>query len=67
MVGDFNLPTIDWDSGTATGARTAQVVEAFEEAGMKQLVNFPTQVRGNIPDLVLTKIPDRVTEVRGVG
>jgi hypothetical protein len=42
-------------------------MEACKEAGMEQLVNFPTQIRGNILDLVLTNIPDGVTEVRSVG
>jgi hypothetical protein len=33
---------------------------------MEQLVNFPTQIRVNILDLLLINIPDRVTEVRSV-
>ena len=34
---------------------------------MTQLVDFPTQVRGNIVDLVLTNMPGRVTSVGGCG
>ena len=33
----------------------------------KQLVKFPTHLKGNILDLVLTNIPERVTEVEDVG
>jgi hypothetical protein len=64
MVGDFNLPAIKWDNGTATGVCAAQLVEVCQEAGVEQLMNFLTQVGGNILDLVFTNIPDRVTEVR---
>jgi hypothetical protein len=34
---------------------------------MTQLVDFPTQVRGNTLDLVLTNMPDRVPSVEGAG
>ncbi len=67
IVGDFNLPTIDWEKGAATGVRAAQFLEACKDAGMEQLINFPTQLRGNILDLVPTNIPDRVQEVKGIG
>jgi hypothetical protein len=67
MVGDFNLPAIKWDNGTATGVCAAQLVKVCQEAGVEQLMNFLTQVGGNILDLLFTNIPDRVTEVRGVG
>jgi hypothetical protein len=42
-------------------------VAAVDQALMEQLVSFPTQVRGNILDLLLTNMPDRVSEVRGCG
>ena len=34
---------------------------------LEQLVKFPTHLKGNILDLVLTNIPERVTEVEEVG
>ncbi len=67
IVGDFNLPGIDWDSGTAAGGRAEGFLEACKDAGLEQLVTFPTQVRGNILDLLLTNIPDRVSEVKDAG
>jgi hypothetical protein len=36
------------------------------DAGMEQLVSFPTQVRGNTLDLVLTNIPDRVQDIKSI-
>ena len=38
-------------------------MEAVADAAMEQLVTFSTQVRGNVLDLVLTNIPDRMREI----
>ena len=66
IIGDFNLPQIDWPAGMARGAG-AGVMEAVEEALMTQMVEFSTQVRGNILDLVITNMPERIQEVREEG
>ena len=66
IIGDFNLPQIDWAAGTSRGASTV-VLDAVEEALMTQMVEFSTQVRGNILDLVITNMPERVQEVREEG
>ena len=63
IIGDFNLPTIDWEAGTARG----MVLEVMEDRLMTQMVDFSTQVRGNILDLVITNMPERVLEVREEG
>jgi endonuclease/exonuclease/phosphatase family metal-dependent hydrolase len=66
IIGDFNLPEIDWERGT-TAARSRDFVEAVEDSLMEQLVSFSTQVSGNILDLVLTNIPERIEEVSEEG
>ena len=66
LIGDFNLPTIDWEAATARGA-AVEVLETFEDMLMTQLVEFSTQVKGNILDLVITNMPERVLEVREEG
>ena len=66
IIGDFNLPSIDWRSGTARGAAT-EVLEAVEDMLMSQMVDFSTQVKGNILDLVITNMPERLLEVRDEG
>jgi hypothetical protein len=55
IIGDFNLPEIHWEEGTARG-RTAGLLEAVKDSFMQQLVNFPTQVKGNTLDLILTNV-----------
>jgi hypothetical protein len=59
LVGDFNIPDIDWEKGEAS-RKAETVLRAAEESLMEQLVTFPTQVRGNILDWVLTNMPERV-------
>jgi hypothetical protein len=66
LVGDFNLPDIDWARGEARG-RAGEFCEAVRDSLMEQLVDFPTQVKGNTLDLVLTNIPERVDEVSEEG
>ena len=43
------------------------MLEAVEDRLMTQMVDFSTQVRGNILDLVITNMPERVLEVREEG
>ena len=66
LIGDFNFPDLDWEKGTASG-RTKGLLEAASDNMLEQLVKFPTHLKGNILDLVLTNIPERVTEVEEVG
>jgi len=66
LIGDFNLPDIDWSMGTSS-ARSRPFVEAVEDSMMEQMVNFSTQVKGNCLDLVLTNIPERIYEVSEAG
>jgi Reverse transcriptase (RNA-dependent DNA polymerase)/Endonuclease-reverse transcriptase len=66
FIGDFNLPSVDWDTGTARNSDRI-VVEAVEDMFMQQLVDFTTHIRGNILDLVITNVPDRVMDVREEG
>ena len=59
------MPEVSWDQAGA--GRTRELREAMEEKHMAQLVNFPTQVSGNILDLVITDIPERFTEIAASG
>ena len=66
LIGDFNLPDLDWEKGTASG-RTRKLLEVANDNMLEQLVKFPTHLKGNILDLVLTNVPERVHEVEEVG
>ncbi len=62
FIGDFNLPEVDWSTCAATG-RAAPLLEAAQDKFYSQLVDFPTQVSGNILDLLLTDIPERIVDL----
>jgi hypothetical protein len=66
LIGDFNLPGVDWTTGHCR-ANERQVVETVENKLMAQLVDFPTHIKGNVLDLVITNMPERVLEVREEG
>ena len=66
IIGDLNLPDVRWSDGEARG-RSGVVLEAATEAMMEQLVEFPTHIRGNILDVILTYVPERIFDVEDVG
>jgi len=63
IVGDFNLPDVDWGTLTAPNTgRQYDFIRAFGKFGFSQLVRQPT--RGdNILDLILTDEPSIVCNV----
>ena len=66
LIGDFNLPDIDWENGTAKG-RSKEFLEAVEDSLMSQMVDFSTHIKGNLLDLVVTNIPERVLDIYDAG
>ena len=54
ILGDFNLPCIDWSSSTARTRTGEEYVELFQEIYLQQVVDKPTHQGGNMLDLVLT-------------
>lgn len=66
LVGDFNMPDIEWETWTGT-KKTAGFLDAVEDALLEQLVDFPTHIKGNCLDLVLTNIPERIFEIKEAG
>jgi len=66
LIGDFNLPEVDWQTGE-TGRRSRDFVDAVDDDLLTQLVDFPTHIKGNCLDLVLTNIPERVVEIMDTG
>ncbi len=66
VVGDFNLPDIDWSTGEAA-RRSEPFMDPVEDAMLVQLVEFATHIKGNCLYLVLSNIPERVSEVNGAG
>ena len=66
FVGDFNLPYINWEEGTAAG-KDEWFVQLLRDHNFEQLVSFPTHIKGNCLDLVLTNMPGKVGPISEVG
>jgi hypothetical protein len=57
LLGDFNLPGVNWNTGTAeTAHRQADFLDCFRKHGLFQQVQKPTR-KNNILDLVFTSEP----------
>ena len=54
IVGDFNMPTIDWSIPATSAGKNQQVFLKFcTDNALKQLISEPTRCNGNILDLLL--------------
>jgi endonuclease/exonuclease/phosphatase (EEP) superfamily protein YafD len=48
LIGDFNMPGIDWENTQARDVRGRELLETATEKGLQQLVNFPTHTKGTV-------------------
>ena len=60
LLGDFNLPDIDWNTLSGTSVISNQFCDFVFDTGLCQLINEPTHVHGNILDLLLTNIEENI-------
>ena len=67
LVGDFNMPSIDWSTENASNQMGEEFIQILDELGMEQLVNQPTRFRhGQVPsllDLLVTNIPSCIDKI----
>ncbi len=49
------MPGIEWTLERAD-ARGRELLETITEEGLQQLVSFPTHIKGNILDLLITTV-----------
>ncbi len=66
VIGDINMPDIDWSAGRA-GARGRLLLETMLEEDLLQMVSFATHIKGNTLDLVITNCPEKVLTVTDGG
>jgi hypothetical protein len=62
MIGDINMPGIQWEM-ELLDAKGRDLLETITEEGLKQLVSFPPHVKGNVLDLLITNCSDRIINV----
>lgn len=66
VIGDFNLPGIDWGDLSAD-SKGRHLAETVGEEDLDQLVSFPTHTKGNVLDLVITNCGHRVLSITDEG
>ena len=69
MIGDFNLPGIQWENGTnfndkVTDPIKTSFVNSFAENGLEQCINEPTHRAGNVLDLLLTTSSKSISNLK---
>ena len=55
LIGDFNLPKINWSNLSSTVSLEQEFLHVFAENSLLQCINVPTHYRGNTLDLLLTQ------------
>ena len=63
LLGDFNLPDIDWSSLSASSLPSRSLCDELFSLNYAQLVTCPTHASGNTLDLVVTNIPEAVCDL----
>ena len=63
LVGDFNMPDIDWGSLSATSQSSALFCDFVFNNNLSQLIDKPTHNKGNILDLLLTYACHRIQDI----
>ena len=66
IIGDINYPNINWKNLTSD-QKSASFVEAAQDMLLEQVIEFPTHIKGNILDLILTNIPEKLINVEEIG
>ena len=66
LIGDINLPHIDWESGNAD-TRGRALYNTVQEENLEQLIRFPTHDKGNTLDLLITNMASSVISVSDEG
>jgi hypothetical protein len=66
ILGDFNLPGLNWEENIATG-QGRRLLDVATDNGLVQLVKFPTHRKGNILDLILTNCPEKFLSDKMLG
>ena len=64
VVGDLNMPKIQWDQFHSRDNVEQLFLNTFSNLALDQLIDVPTHIKGNILDLLLTNNPGVVSDVK---
>ena len=63
VVGDFNAPDIEWSTLSASTSSSSMLCDLIFHLNLTQLIAEPTQVKGNILDLLITNIESYINNI----
>ena len=68
LVGDFNLPSINWNTLTSSEVYSNQFLDLLDEVNLEQLINDPTRFRAqqnpSLLDLILTNDSNIINDIK---
>ena len=63
LIGDFNLSKANWLLNTSTNSIEQAFLDEFVQAGLVQLINESTHIKGNILDILLTNSEHFINDI----
>ena len=63
ILGDLNLPEIDWDTLTANSEAGKSICDCFFKFNIHQIIREPTHIKGNLLDIVATNNPQLLSNI----
>ena len=64
LLGDFNFPDINWDTISSSSPQGNLFCEFIFDHSLRQFINAPTHVAGNILDLVLCEFSNLIIDTK---
>ena len=64
IIGDFNMPSINWEDVYSSNPVEQSFLTTFSNLGFDQLVEAPTHARGNTLDILLTNNASLVGNIK---
>ena len=64
VIGDLNLTSINWSTGTSENVLETEFLNGFAELGLVQYIDAATHNKGNILDVLLTKSKQYISDIK---
>ena len=64
VLGDMNLNKTNWTTLNSTCDTEQSFLDLFSDLALTQIINQPTHIKGNTLDIVLTKLPQSISNMK---
>ena len=64
VIGDLNLKSINWSTGTSENALETKFLNDFAELSLVQCIDAATHNKGNSLDVLLTKSKQYISDIK---